>query len=80
MSLLDYNYEFAFTGGVFNSTIYNMCGIVDASGNRIGLVQNIITETQTLFTNTPGIKHFSTFFNYTDGNRYKVTVTNMNFH
>ena len=77
MSELDFDYEFIFTSGEFDSTVYNLCTLEDNIGTRLNDVKNVILEIQRIFTQLPGLHIFSTFLQQSQY-RYKITVKKKN--
>lgn len=76
MSALNFDYEFIFTSGAFDSNVYNLCTLEDTTGNRLNDVKNVILEIQRIFTQLPGLNIFSTFLQQNQY-RYKITVKNV---
>jgi hypothetical protein len=76
MSTLDFDYEFIFTSGTFDSCVYNLCTLKDTTGNRLNDVKNVILDIQRIFTQLPGLHIFSTFLQQNQY-RYKITVNNV---
>jgi hypothetical protein len=79
MSELNFDYEFKFTSGSFDSNIYNLCTLPDTVGTRLNDVKNIILKIQRIFIELPGLHIFSTFLQ-NDQYRYKITVNNINWN
>jgi len=76
MSDLIFDYEFIFTSGIFDSTIYNLCILQDTTGTRLDDVKNVILKIKKIFTELPGLHIFSTFLQQNQI-RYKITVNNI---
>jgi hypothetical protein len=79
MSELQFDYEFIFTSGSFDSTVYNLCTLEDTTGTRLNDVKNVVLEIQRIFTELSGLHIFSTFLQQNQY-RYKITVNNINWH
>ena len=69
----DFDYEFIFTSGIFDSTVYNLCTLQDSTGTRLNDVKNVVLEIKKILTEIPGLHIFSTFLQQNQF-RYKITV------
>lgn len=78
MSDLTFTYEFNFTNGIFEQSIYDNCDIPDPNNLRQPIIENMVSEILTIFTNVPGLHIFSTFVNY-ENVKYKITLNNINW-
>lgn len=76
MSELNFDYEFIFTSGLFNLTVYNLCTLQDTTNTRLNDVKNVIIEIQKIFKDLPGLHIFSTFLQQNQY-RYKITLYNV---
>jgi len=75
MSTLDFDYEFIFTSGTFDLSVYNLCTLEDTTGTRLNDVTNVVLEIQRIFSQLPGLNIFSTFL-VQNQYRYKITLNN----
>ena len=73
-----FDYEFMFTSGLFDSSVYNTCTLSDTTGTRLRDVQAVVLEIHNIFTVLPGLHLFSTFLQQ-NNIRYKITVNNINW-
>ena len=73
MSELQFNYEFIFSSGSFDQSVYNQCTLPDETGTRLQDIKNTIFEIQAIFINVPGLHVFSTFLQESNY-RFKITV------
>jgi hypothetical protein len=76
MSSLNFDYEFNFTNGIFEQSIYDNCNIQDPIGDRQQIIENKVLEIIAIFNNLPNLNKFSTFVNH-DSTRYKITLNNI---
>jgi hypothetical protein len=73
---LSFDYEFIFTSGSFDQTVYSTCTIPDTLGGRKVVIERTVREVQNIFNNNVlNLHKFSTFVEHGNKN-YKVTVTN----
>lgn len=71
-----YDYEFDFTSGSFDQTVYDECTLPDNLSTRQSEIESKVNQIVSIFSNLPNLNKFSTF--YDDGTyRYKITVTNV---
>jgi hypothetical protein len=76
MSNLEFEYEFNFVNGLFEQTIYDNYQIVDTTGTRQTIIENMVDEVLKIFTNVPGLNIFSTFVTV-NSVKYKISVKNV---
>jgi hypothetical protein len=69
-----YDYEFIFTGKIYNQTIYDNCTITCTDNTaRQNLIETITNQLHDLLIVQHGINHFSTFASF-EGKTYKITL------